>query len=135
MAPTATSPPYFKSDELKHTEMTLSLACMTNVETPRAIHGRIISAEGMRYFFFIFKNVFLPVKNEITHIHEIPCDITVAIAAPFTPRPSAKIKIGSRMMLHIAPMITVNIPVFENPCAVTKAFMPRVSCTNIVPRA
>ena len=30
MAPTARSPPYFSSEVLKHTEITLSLACMTN---------------------------------------------------------------------------------------------------------
>ena len=108
---------------------------MTNVETPRAIHGRITSAEGIRYFFFIFKKVFLPVKNEITHIQETPCEMMVAMAAPFTPRPSTKINIGSSMILHTAPITTVSIPVFEKPCAVTKEFIPRVSCTKIVPKA
>lgn len=36
IAPTARSPPYFKSEELKHTEITLSLDCMINTEEPNA---------------------------------------------------------------------------------------------------
>ena len=40
MAPTAMSPPYLKREELKHTEMTLSLACMMNGARPRARQGQ-----------------------------------------------------------------------------------------------
>ena len=46
-----------------------------------------------------------------------------------------KIKTGSRIMLEIAPISTESIPVFANPWAVMKLFMPRVSCTKIVPTA
>ena len=39
------------------------------------------------------------------------------------------------MMLHTAPINTVNIPVLANPCAVIKVFIPNVNSTNIVPNA
>ena len=59
----------------------------------------------------------------------------VARAAPFTPMPNPKIKIGSKMMLQTAPMVTVSILVFENPWAVMNMFMPNVIWTKIVPTA
>ncbi len=40
MAPTAMSSPYFSSEELKHTEMTLSLACMMKVAVPQCYAGQ-----------------------------------------------------------------------------------------------
>ena len=36
-------------------------------------------------------------------------------------------------MLLAAPTKTDNMPVLENPCAVIKAFIPKVSCTKMVP--
>ena len=39
------------------------------------------------------------------------------------------------MMLHTAPMSTDIMLTFEKPWAVMKAFMPRVSWTNTVPKA
>ena len=44
MAPTATSPPYFSKEELKHTEIMLSLACITKGESPNATHGSKMAA-------------------------------------------------------------------------------------------
>ena len=71
----------------------------------------------------------------MTQTQEIPCEITVARAAPFTPMCMAKIKIGSSTILQIAPISTVFIPTLANPCAVIKAFMPSVSWTKTVPTA
>ena len=59
--------------------------------------------------------------------------MTVATAAPLTPIPSPKIRTGSRMILRTAPRSTVSIPVFPNPCALIKLFMPRLTITNSVP--
>ena len=46
MAPTAMSPPYRSREELKQTEITLSLDCITKVDSPRATQGRI--TDGFR---------------------------------------------------------------------------------------
>ena len=59
----------------------------------------------------------------------------VARAAPLTPIFSPKMKMGSKTILHTAPMATVSIPVLAKPWAVIKAFMPKVSCTKMVPMA
>ena len=67
-------------------------------------------------------------------MQETACEITVAKAAPCTCIFKPKIKIGSRIILHTAPMATVVIPIFENPCAFIKALSPKASCTKIVPK-
>ena len=67
MALTARSPPYFNREELKHTEITLSLDCITNVESPSARHGKTIDGTGFKYSFLIRKKVFFPVRNARTH--------------------------------------------------------------------
>ena len=41
--------------------------------------------------------------------------------------PNPKIKIGSKIMFATAPIETVIIPILAKPCAVIKAFIPRVS--------
>ena len=38
------------------------------------------------------------------------------------------------MILATAPISTESMPVFAKPWAVIKAFIPRVSCTKIVPK-
>ena len=131
IAPTAMSPPYFSSDELKHTEITLSLACMMNVASPSAMHGSIMRGAKRMFSRFSFKTVFPPRRNKMTHMQDIPCEMTVASAAPRTP----KIKIGSSTIFAAAPISTVSIPYFAKPCAVIKAFRPSVSCTKSVPIA
>ena len=44
MAPTAMSPPYPNNEELKQTEITLSLACIIKVAVPNAMQGKTIFA-------------------------------------------------------------------------------------------
>ena len=135
MAPTARSPPYFSSEVLKHTEITLSLACMTNRALPSARQGRMTLACRRRLHRRIRIKVFLPSKKDSTHRQDSPWDSTVASAAPCTPMWKPKINSGSSAVLATAPMSTESIPTLAKPCAVIKAFMPRVSCTNTVPRA
>ena len=47
----------------------------------------------------------------------------------------ANMKMGSRMMLHTAPISTESMPVRAKPWAVMKAFRPSVSWTKTVPSA
>ena len=135
MAPTAMSPPYFSREELKQTESTLSLACMMKVAMPRATQGRTTAASRRRAGRRIFKNVFFPRRKASTQMQEMAWERMVAQAAPGTPMPRAKMKMGSRIMLETAPMRTESIPVRAKPWAVMKAFMPRVISTKMVPQA
>ena len=135
MAPTAMSSPYFRSEVLKQTEMTLSLACITKAERPRATQGRMSFGWRRRVSRFKRSRVFSPVRKRSTQAQESPWERTVARAAPRTPIPKAKMKSGSKRMLATAPMSTVRIPISAKPWAVMKAFMPRVSWTKRVPKA
>ena len=70
IAPTATSPPYFNKEELKHTEIMLSLACMINRESPRARQGKITGALKGICCFLIRSVDFGPNKKLNTQIQE-----------------------------------------------------------------
>ena len=129
------SPPYLRSEALKHTEMTLSLACITNVASPSEMHGRRSLAGMKKFSRRRRRSVLFPVRKRSTHTHESPCDRIVASAAPRTPIPSAKMNTGSSTMFAAAPMSTVVMPTFAKPCAVINAFMPSVSWTKSVPTA
>ena len=133
MAPTAISPPYFNRDELKQMEIILSLDCMTKVAAPSAIHGRMTDGVSPILHRRIFRRVLLPVRNVRTQMVEQAWEITVAIAAPRTPRFIPKMKTGSSTMLQTAPISTESIPVFAKPWAVMNMFMPSVSSTKTVP--
>ena len=135
MAPTAISPPYLWRDVLKQTEITLSVNCMMNGETPSPMLGRMTGAESFRFFTRIRRVLFFEVRKTRTHTKETACDRMVASAAPCTPMWKPKIKMGSRMMLQTAPMATVHIPVMAKPCALMNAFSPREIWTKIVPMA
>ena len=63
IAPTAISPPYFNNEELKQTWMTLSLDCITKVESPRARQGKMTELSKDKFFFLILSFVFLPNKK------------------------------------------------------------------------
>ena len=135
IAPTATSPPYFNREELKHTEMILSLACIINPDNPRVRLGTRMEAFGIRWHLRIRRLVFFPKRKQRTQIQDRAWERIVASAAPFTPIWKPKIRIGSRTILVTAPINTDSIPVFANPWAVINAFMPRVSWTKMVPSA
>ena len=70
MAPTAMSSPYFSSEELKHTEMTLSLACMMKVAVPSATQGKIRAGRKRTFSFFSRSRVLGPVRNRSTQIQD-----------------------------------------------------------------
>ena len=135
MAPTAISPPYFNRFELKQTAITASVNCIINGERPSAIHGSIIFGLNLTFSFLIRSTDFSDVKNRITQIQETAWDKIVASAAPLTPILNPKIRIGSKIMLIMAPIATVYILVLAKPCVEIKAFIPSVICTNMVPSA
>ena len=72
MAPTAISPPYFKREELKHTEITLSLACIINVASPKAIHGIMILSDRRIFLSRILSPVFFDSKKHTAQTHDTP---------------------------------------------------------------
>ena len=135
MAPTAISPPYFRREELKHTEIMPSLLCIMKVEVPSPTQGRIMAFWRPSRLRRRRSCVFLPIKKARTQMQERAWERTVASAPPRTPMFMPKIKMGSRIILVTAPISTESIPVFAKPWAVINAFMPRVSCTKMVPRA
>ena len=56
------------------------------------------------------------------------------MAAPRTPSPNPKMRMGSRMMLITAPITVVSMLVLAKPWVVMKGFMPITSSTNTEPR-
>ena len=72
-------------------------------------------------------------RNDVIHTALAAWEITVASAAPRTPRFSAKMNTGSNAMLMAAPIRIESIATRDCPCAVMNGFRPSVSCTNTVP--
>ena len=64
-------------------------------------------------------------RNHKMQTADASCERTLAIAAPFTPKWKLKIHNGSKMILSTAPNTTLNIPIFPNPWAFIKLFMPK----------
>ena len=118
MAPTAISSPYFKREELKHMAIRLSVDCMIKGESPRARQGSTTAARGRRFSFRRRHLVLRPVRNRSTHAADTAWERMVAKAAPRTPSPKPKMKMGSKMVFKIAPMSTVRMLTVVNPWAV-----------------
>ena len=76
---------------------------------------------------------FFPVRNFSTQAAEQAWERMVARAAPFTPRSSAKMKMGSSTIFTTAPRATVSMPITEKPWALMKGFIPSPIITNRVP--
>ena len=118
MAPTAMSSPYFRREELKHTAIRLSVDCMIKGERPKARQGSATAARGRRYSLRMRHLVCLPVRKRSTHTADTAWERMVARAAPRTPSPRTKMKMGSRMVFRTAPMSTVFMLTVVNPWAV-----------------
>ena len=112
----------------------LSVAIITKVDTPSARQGRMIRRCSGISLAQSFNFVRFPLRNFSTHRAPTAWLMMVAVAAPFTPIFSTKIKIGSRMMLHTAPITVVSILKAAKPCVVTKGFMPSTISTNTLPK-
>ncbi len=55
MAPTAVSPPYLSSDELKQTLSKLSVICMTNGDRPSMRHGAMTAIDSLKNRLRMFR--------------------------------------------------------------------------------
>ena len=119
---------------LKQMFRMLSVNCMIKGAMPKAMQGRMTEPRRRAYRSCSRSVVVFPVRKRRIQAQEIPWERMVARAAPCTPIPRAKMKIGSRIMLQAAPMVTVSIPVLAKPWALMKALRPRASWTNRVPR-
>ena len=107
---------------------------MTKVEMPSARTGSTIFPSGLRYSFFSRRVVLGPVRKRMIQMAPTAWLSTVAMAAPRTPRPKRKMRMGSSTMLMTAPMTVVSILVLAKPCAVMKGFMPSTMRTQTEPR-
>ena len=112
----------------------LLVIAMVNPDMPRA------TISFTRCFFsrnaevLSLKIALLPVKNFTIQTAESSWERIVASAAPCTPMCKVKIKMGSRIILAIAPSSTVIIPIVPKPCELMKLFIPRPIITKILPR-
>lgn len=68
IAPTARSPPYLDKLEVKLIDKILSVDNMTNVDIPRARHGKMISFCSLKFSFLRCRIVFFPDKKRRIHI-------------------------------------------------------------------
>ncbi len=101
------SPPVRWSVEFKTMLKRLSVLCIIKGAVPSESIAAAIRISGERYSRRIRSFVLLPSRKAKAQIAEAACDITVARAAPLTPRSNPKIKMGSRRMLSTAPITTV----------------------------
>ena len=111
----------------------LSVLSMTKVEIPSPRQGKI--TPGIIFISGrVSRSMVLGLlKNHNTHMALIAWLATVAIAAPRTPIPKPKIRMGSRIILHTAPTTVVIILNLANPCVVIKGFSPITIITKMVP--
>lgn len=121
--------------ELKQSIRIDSVACIINGANPKLIAGIAIFLFINKFSFFIDNFVLSPSINFKAKAADRACEIIVANAAPATSILNKYIKIGSKIILVTAPIITVVMAIFESPCTDIKAFNPKVSSINIVPLA
>ena len=112
----------------------LSVESMTKVEMPSASTGMMIFPSSFMSSLRILRMVLGPVRKRMTQMAPTAWLSTVAMAAPFTPMPSPKMRMGSSTMLITAPITVVSILILAKPCAVMKVFMPSTISTQMVPR-
>ena len=124
MIPTYTSPP--NRDRVLFAAICTALldACMINPAVPRLTISRTRLPSSSSAFLRSRHNVRLPSRKLITHTTDSSWEITVAAAAPAMPICKTKIKMGSRMILAMAPIKRVAMPVFPNPWALINPFIP-----------
>ncbi|KAF5046046.1 hypothetical protein DSECCO2_474960 [anaerobic digester metagenome] len=110
--PTARSPPYFCSDELKAMLSRLSVLCIMKGDTPSSNTGIMMDLFIFKLHFLILRLDFGPVRNFITQSDDSAWERTVANAAPFTPMLNPNMNMGSSTMFVTAPIITVSMLYF-----------------------
>ena len=101
--------------------------------SPRAVICRSSESSGIIYCRFNRSTALFPVRKRSTHRQDTHWEITVAMAAPRTPRFKAKINTGSSTAFSTAPRTVVSIPILGNPWALIKPFMPVAIIEKAVP--
>ena len=134
ITPTYRSPPKACRVELQATCTMELVMAMTKLEKPR----QRICHTSLGFSFMAGRSMrmraFFPRRKETAHTAERNWERMVARAAPCTPMPNTKIKMGSSTMLVTAPMSTVIMPLRPKPWALMNWFMPRLIMTNILPQ-
>ena len=106
---------------------------MIKGDTPSAAMLPTVFAFRRIYFLRIRMTLFFEVRNHITQRALTAWEMIVASAAPRTPIPAAKIRIGSSTMLITAPISTENMAILAFPCPLINVLSPTANCTNMVP--
>ena len=75
----------------------------------------------------------LPKRKRITKAALAAWEITVAMAAPRTPMPRAKMNTGSSTMFSAAPSITEAMPILAKPWQMMNWFKPLAAKAKKVP--
>ena len=116
IAPMAKSPPYLANWVFNDINTRLSVDCIINGAIPKPTIDIIIFLSNFKFFFLILRILLFPNRNFNTQAAETAWAVNVARAAPFTPKLSLNIKIGSNTIFISAPMATVIIPILAKPC-------------------
>ena len=98
--------------------MRLSVDCMMNGDRPRPTQGSTTLARGRRFSRRSRHLLLLPAKNRSTHTADTAWERMVAKAAPRTPMPRPKMKMGSSTVFSPAPSSTVFMLTVVKPWAV-----------------
>ena len=115
MEPTYRSPPY-RCMPLFNTMVTrLSVELMIKGEIPSEKVCPMILGSGFKFFISRRMEDFPLTRKPTFHAALMAWEITVAMAAPRTPQPNTKIKIGSRTILITAPITMESMAVLGFP--------------------
>ena len=113
----------------------LSVLSITKVEMPKARQGRMTGASSFMSRSDSFNIVLEPRRKHSTHTALTAWLITVAMAAPRTPIPSTKIKMGSKMVLSTAPAVMQSMEYRGLPSALARVLRTLVRMKKGRPRA
>ena len=129
------SPPVTESTLLQHIVTRLFVICITKPAVPRLTIFFAYPIHSDNSFFLIkcILSSDLRVRKYNTNMAEKLCDITVAIAAPLTPKLKKNINNGSNMRFITAPIATDVIPTVEYPCALIYGLSPTANIEGRVP--
>ena len=133
MLPTYRSPPKLCRPVFRVMFTRLSVLCMMKGATPSEAMRPTMRPQGFMLARRMRMTLRLEHRKLKTHSALTAWDRMVARAAPRTPIPSTKMKMGSSTMFSTAPMSTLSMAVVALPWALMKAFSPSASCTNTVP--
>ncbi len=133
ITPMKRSPPNPLSVALQTAWTTPLEAWKTKPNMPRFMVERMMRPSGRTEAGVRRMMARLPAKNRSAQAAEAAWETTLPRAAPATPHPATKMRIGSSAMFITAPSMTVAMPKREKPCALMKPFIPAASITNGVP--